>query len=93
MPSKDKGFDYLSADILGNPNLNIIEASISGKECKPLAGYYACCSSDQKNYDAFKFSYTSGWARIPSNRVLNEACNSENFEATKNELRSKLFSN
>lgn len=93
MPSNDEGLDYFSAEILGTPNLNIVDAKISGKECKSLVGYYACCFSDEDNYEAYKFDYKAGWSSIPSNKILNEACNSENFEATKNELKSKLFSN
>ncbi|MBE0443436.1 MULTISPECIES: hypothetical protein [unclassified Psychrobacter] len=93
MPSNDKRLDYFSAEILGTPNLNIIDAKISGKECKALVGYYACCFSDEGNYEAYKFDYKAGWSSIPSNKILNEACNSENFEAAKNELKSKLFSN
>ncbi len=91
VPTDDKGLDYFSAELLGTPNLNIIEAKIPDKNCKALVGYYACCSLNQGGYAAYKFGYQEGWTSIPSNKILNKACNSENFEAAKNELKDKLF--
>ena len=91
IPSDDKGLDYFSAELLGAPNLNIVEASINGKECKALAGSFACCLSSQESYDAYKFSYQDGWISLPTNKKLNTICNAEDFETSKHELKNKLF--
>lgn len=93
LPSSDEGFDYFSAEILGITNRNIIAAQIPNEQCKPLVADFACCTLDDSSYEAYKFRFSDGWSSIPTNEILNEACNSENFEATKSELKSKLFSN
>ena len=91
MPNKDKNYDYLSTEILGTPNVNIIEAKINGKECEALAGSFACCLSSQGSYDAYKFNYEDGWISIPTNKKLNTICNDKDFKTAKNKLKSELF--
>lgn len=91
IPSGDKSFDYFSTEFLGTPNVNIIKAEVPNRECKALIGNYACCGSELEGYEAYKFSYQKGWTSIPSNKRLNNACNSNDFGATKSELKKRLF--
>ena len=92
MPTNDKGLDYFSAEMLGTPNVNIIETIIEDKECKALVGSFACCLSSEGDYSAYKFSYQDGWISLPNNKQLDTICNDNDFETAKNKLKDQLFS-
>lgn len=91
LPTDDREFDYFSAEVLGTPNVNIIEAIIEDKECKALVGSFACCLSSEGDYSAYKFSYQDGWISIPDNKKLNAICNDNDFKTAKNKLKDQLF--
>lgn len=90
MPNSDISLDYLHSEILGTKNLSIYKAVIPNKECKALAGNIACCLSSKSKYDAYSFSYKSGWNIIKENEKIEKICNSKNFENERKKLKDIL---
>lgn len=91
IPEKDTAFDYFATEGFGFTNTNIIDAPVTDKQCKPLAGNFACCLSSNTTYTPYRFTIKSGWQPLPDNQQLIRICNSDNFEKDKQALVDTLF--
>ena len=91
MPYPDTAFEYFATEGFGLSHTNIIDANVADKQCRALAGNFACCLSSDTTYMPHRFTITAGWQRLPDNRKLKEICNSDHFEADKQALIDTLF--